>query len=141
MLTPKRLALLRAIYAYAKHYHAWPSITDLDKRVGYARRAVHALTELGFVVRFASGGEGGQMLTDAAYDLLKRQPPVIHPQRRRLRNHPHVMAWVTRRQKNATAPTASTLDQTVGREPQHHNAARLMSRPPNAYGSDPETTA
>lgn len=139
MLTPKRLAILRAIYAYAKHYHAWPSITDLTKRVGYARRAVYALTKLGLVARFNFGGEGGQMLTDAAYDLLKRQPPVIQAQRRRLRNHPQVMAWVTRRQKSATAPTVSAFDQTVGREPQHHYTARLMSRPATSY--DPETTA
>lgn len=141
MLTPKRLALLRAIYAYAKHYHAWPSIADLDKRVGYARRTVYALTKLGLVVRLHFGGEGGQMLTDAAYDLLERRPVVIRPQRRRLRNHPQRMGWVTRRQKNAAAPSVSVLDQTVGREPRPHNAARLTTRSPAAYDSEPETTA
>ncbi|HUY42027.1 MAG TPA: hypothetical protein VMV82_10725 [Candidatus Dormibacteraeota bacterium] len=105
MLTYDRgLKVLRAVYAYARQYHAWPSAADVAKAIKRhkmsAYRLLVRLQADEYVQRQEKGGpESGWRLTETACKLLKRPRPKLSddPAPRRIRNDPKKLAWYNRR--------------------------------------------
>lgn len=123
MLTRSNLQVLRHIYAFTAHYHVWPSLTDIAKRLHRDPKTVHyhiqRLHTHGLTTLHKASWQSGWTLTPQAYELLAKPPLYIshNAPHRKIRNSVGKLIWHNRQQNLRKRLLSQASDQSILTEP------------------------